>query len=64
MIQTLELFTGQEILGHCLGINKYTNILEIKFRCAQTRVAIGTFRLVQVYQQLDGHVKQGEPHKL
>lgn len=64
LIQTLELFAGQGIFGHYLGIDKRMSILETKSRCVQSRVAIDTFRLVRAYQQLDGYVKQEEPNAL
>lgn len=64
LIQTLELFAGQGIFGHYLGINKHMDLLETKSRCVQSRVAIDTFRLVRCYQQLDGYTKQEEPIEL
>ncbi|GAN06884.1 hypothetical protein MAM1_0140d06374 [Mucor ambiguus] len=64
LIQTLELFAGQGIFGHYLGVNKHMSILETKSRCVQSRVAIDTFRLARAYQQLDGYVKQEEPNEL
>ncbi|EPB83396.1 hypothetical protein HMPREF1544_09871 [Mucor circinelloides 1006PhL] len=64
LIQTLELFAGQGIFGHYLGINKHMDLLETKSRCVRSRVAIDTFRLVRCYQQLDGYTKQEEPNEL
>ncbi|KAK4521593.1 uncharacterized protein ATC70_004122 [Mucor velutinosus] len=64
LIQTLELFAGQGIFEHYLGISKHMSILETKSRCVQSRVAIDTFRLARAYQQLDGYAKQEKPNEL
>ncbi|KAL9555138.1 hypothetical protein MBANPS3_002503 [Mucor bainieri] len=64
LLQTLELFAGQGIFGHYLGISKHMRMLELKSRCAQSRVAIDTFRLARAYQQLDGYAKQEAPSEL
>ncbi|KAI8639612.1 hypothetical protein BD408DRAFT_421007 [Parasitella parasitica] len=58
LIQTLELYAGQGIFGHYLGISRNMDMVETKSRCTPSRIAIDTFRLGRSYQQLDGYVKK------
>ncbi|CEP06795.1 hypothetical protein [Parasitella parasitica] len=64
LIQTLELYAGQGIFGHYLGLSRDMDMVETKSRCVSSRVAIDTFRLGRSYQRLDGYAKNEETEDL
>ncbi|KAI8069740.1 P-loop containing nucleoside triphosphate hydrolase protein [Gilbertella persicaria] len=64
LIQTCELFAGQEMFGKYLGIEQGMNLTDMKLRSIPSKVCVDTFRLARYYQHEETTKEEEEEESL